>query len=115
MSLRMFSIFGILRCFFASVCPLVHSKNTDPSAINEKPAGVKPKPFAGLWSSGSKRRNNERGAMAKMLHLLLDWEYPHWMMTAGAVLVAVGFIGLAFHRNRNPDRHSPDDMNAKGK
>ena len=36
-----------------------------------------------------------------MLHLLLDWEYPHWMMMAGAILVAVGFIGLAFHRNRN--------------
>jgi hypothetical protein len=39
--------------------------------------------------------------MAKMLHLLLDWEYPHWMMLAGAILVAAGFIGLAFHRNRN--------------
>jgi hypothetical protein len=38
--------------------------------------------------------------MAKMLHLLLDWEYPHWMMMAGAILVAAGFIGLAFHRNR---------------
>ncbi len=36
-----------------------------------------------------------------MLHLLFDWEYPHWMMMAGAILVAVGFIGLAFHRNRN--------------
>ncbi len=36
--------------------------------------------------------------MAKMLHLLLDWEYPHWMMMAGAILVAAGFIGLAFHR-----------------
>jgi hypothetical protein len=22
-----------------------------------------------------------------MLHLLFDWEYPHWMMIAGAVLV----------------------------
>ena len=39
--------------------------------------------------------------MAKMLHLLLDWEYPRWMMMAGAILVAAGFIGLAFHRNRN--------------
>jgi hypothetical protein len=39
--------------------------------------------------------------MAKMLHLLLDWEYPHWMMIAGALLVAAGFIGLTFHRNRN--------------
>ncbi len=36
-----------------------------------------------------------------MLHLLLDWEYQHWMMMAGAILVAFGFIGLAFHRNRN--------------
>ncbi len=39
--------------------------------------------------------------MAKLLHLLLDWEYPHWMMMAGAILVAAGFIGLAFRRNRN--------------
>jgi len=39
--------------------------------------------------------------MAKKLHLLLDWEYPHWMMMAGAILVALGFIGLAFNRNRN--------------
>ncbi len=38
--------------------------------------------------------------MAKMLHLLLDWEYPHWMMMAGAILVALGFIGLAFRKNR---------------
>ena len=36
-----------------------------------------------------------------MLHLLFDWKYPHWIMMAGAILVAVGFIGLAFHRNRN--------------
>ena len=28
-------------------------------------------------------------------------EYPHWLMVAGAILVAAGFIGLAFHRNRN--------------
>ena len=39
--------------------------------------------------------------MDKMLHLLLDWEYPHWMMMAGAILVAFGFIGLAFHQNTN--------------
>jgi len=54
--------------------------------------------------------------MAKMLHLLLDWEYPHWMMMAGAILVAVGFIGLAFHRNRivEPD-HKPPEMKANGR
>jgi hypothetical protein len=28
-------------------------------------------------------------------------EYPHWLMMAGAILVAAGFIGLAFHRNKN--------------
>jgi hypothetical protein len=26
-------------------------------------------------------------------------EYPHWLMVAGAVLVVVGFIGFAFHKN----------------
>ncbi len=54
--------------------------------------------------------------MAKMLHLLLDWEYPHWMMMAGAILVALGFIGLAFHRNRNVEPvHKPPEMEANGK
>jgi hypothetical protein len=24
-----------------------------------------------------------------MLHLLSDWEYPHWMMMAGTILVAL--------------------------
>jgi hypothetical protein len=36
-----------------------------------------------------------------MLHLLVDWEYPHWMMMAGAIFVALGFMGFAFHQNRN--------------
>jgi hypothetical protein len=39
--------------------------------------------------------------MVQMLQLLFDWEYPHWMMLAGAILVALGFIGLAFKRNGN--------------
>jgi DNA-directed RNA polymerase alpha subunit len=26
-------------------------------------------------------------------------EYPHWLMVVGAVLVVVGFIGLAFRKN----------------
>ena len=35
-------------------------------------------------------------------------EYPHWMMVAGGILVVLGFIGLAFHQNRNADpRESP--------
>ena len=36
-----------------------------------------------------------------MLHLLSDWEYPHWMMMAGTIPVALGFMGFAFHQNRN--------------
>ena len=57
-----------------------------------------------------------RGGNGQMLHLLLDWEYPHWMMMAGAILVALGFIGLAFHRNRNVEPvDKPPEMNANGK
>jgi hypothetical protein len=33
-----------------------------------------------------------------MLHSLLDWEYPHLIMMAGAILVALGFIGLVFRK-----------------
>jgi hypothetical protein len=36
-----------------------------------------------------------------MTDALSAMEYPHWMMMAGAILVAAGFIGLAFHRNRS--------------
>src|SRR5258708_8402880 len=50
-----------------------------------------------------------------MLQLLFDWEYPHWMMMAGTILVAAGFIGLAFHRNRNveTDQKKPGRERAK--
>ena len=42
-------------------------------------------------------------------------EYPHWLMVAGAVLVVVGLIGLAFHKNytepveNNPKQAAPTD------
>jgi hypothetical protein len=36
-----------------------------------------------------------------MLHLLFDWEYPHWMMLAGAIIVVLGFIGLLSRKIRN--------------
>ena len=42
-----------------------------------------------------------------MLHLLVDWEYPHWIMMAGAILVALGFMGFAFHQNRNGPVNEP--------
>jgi hypothetical protein len=34
-------------------------------------------------------------------------EYPHWMMMAGAVLVVLGLIGFAFHRNRHEPIKKP--------
>jgi hypothetical protein len=43
-------------------------------------------------------------------------EYPHWLMVAGAVLVVVGFIGLAVRQKRNVDLdHEPTEMKANGK
>ena len=43
-------------------------------------------------------------------------QYPHWLMVAGAVLVAIGFIGLAFRRNRDGERdHEPTEVTANGK
>jgi hypothetical protein len=36
-------------------------------------------------------------------------QYPHWLMVAGAALVVIGFIGLAFHKsNAEPDENNPD-------
>jgi len=26
-------------------------------------------------------------------------QYPHWLMVAGAVLLVIGFIGFALHKN----------------
>jgi len=46
--------------------------------------------------------------MAKMLHLLFDWEYPHWMMMTGAILVAL-FIGFAFHQNSSVEIDHEED------
>jgi hypothetical protein len=45
--------------------------------------------------------------------MLSAMQYPHWLMVVGAVLVVIGFIGFAFHRNNaerisdNPDRRPP--------
>jgi LPXTG-motif cell wall-anchored protein len=36
-----------------------------------------------------------------MTDALSAMEYPHWIMVAGAILVALGFIGLVFRKNRN--------------
>jgi hypothetical protein len=33
-------------------------------------------------------------------------EYPHWLMIAGGMLVAVGFIGFVFQKNTDPHKRS---------
>jgi DNA-directed RNA polymerase alpha subunit len=38
-------------------------------------------------------------------------EYPHWLMVAGAVLVVVGLIGLAFQKNYAEQAAPTDEQN----
>ena len=41
--------------------------------------------------------------------------YPYWLIIAGAVLVAIGFIGLAFRRNGSVEpNHESTEMKANG-
>jgi hypothetical protein len=40
------------------------------------------------------------------LSVLSEFEYPHWLMIAGAVLIVFGFIGFIFVQNRADDRSS---------
>ena len=42
--------------------------------------------------------------------------YPPWLIIAGTVLLAIGFIGLAFRRNRDIEpKHEPMEMKANEK
>jgi hypothetical protein len=51
------------------------------------------------------------------MSILFAMQYPHWLMVAGAVLVALGFIGFAFRQNKNvvDSNHDATEMKAKGK
>jgi len=47
---------------------------------------------------------------------MLELGYPHWLIMAGAVLLAIGFIGLAFNRNTEVESNDqPTQMKANGK
>lgn len=35
---------------------------------------------------------------------LSKMEYPHWMIAAGAILLAIGFVGFALRQNENGAR-----------
>jgi hypothetical protein len=37
-----------------------------------------------------------------MSELFETMQYPHWLIVAGAALVALGFVGLAARRNQKP-------------
>jgi hypothetical protein len=43
--------------------------------------------------------------------LLSSIELPHWLMIGGAILIGMGFLGLAFTRDKevatNPDSEPP--------
>ena len=45
------------------------------------------------------------------MDLLSSIKLPHWLMIAGAILIATGFLGLVFARNKeaatNPDSEPP--------
>jgi hypothetical protein len=41
------------------------------------------------------------------MDLLSSIELPHWLMIAGALLVAIGFMGLAFTRNKEVATNNP--------
>jgi LPXTG-motif cell wall-anchored protein len=42
--------------------------------------------------------------------------YPHWLIIAGIILLAIGFIGLAFRRKRDIERNQePTEMKATEK
>ena len=48
--------------------------------------------------------------------MLSAMEYPHWLLVAGAVLVVLGFIGLALRQKRDVELdHEQTEMKANGK
>jgi len=51
-----------------------------------------------------------------MTDMLSVMEYPHWFMVAGAVLVVLGFIGLALRQKRGVELDDEQtEMKANGK
>jgi len=45
-------------------------------------------------------------------------QYPHWIMVGGAILVVIGFVGIALQRNRDDEvqaDESPQEVEANDK
>jgi hypothetical protein len=48
--------------------------------------------------------------------MLSAFEYPHWLMVAGAILVVLGFLGFAFsQKNKNRGPNDEPEVKAEGK
>ena len=62
-----------------------------------------------LWLGNVLRRYSRSEKLARAGDAQM--EYPHWLIVAGAVLVVIGFIGLAFRRNTDVEtNHGPTEM-----
>ena len=47
---------------------------------------------------------------------LFAMTYAHWMIVAGALLIAIGFIGFAFRQNRDGEQgDKTTEINGQGK
>ena len=58
---------------------------------------------AGLWIERSKpsgRNDLQAGAEGEMTDAFLAMQYPHWLFVAGAILVVLGFMGLALRQGK---------------
>ncbi|MBR1143679.1 LPXTG cell wall anchor domain-containing protein [Bradyrhizobium sp. AUGA SZCCT0431] len=47
------------------------------------------------------------------MDLLSSINLPYWLMIAGALLVAIGFLGLAFTRNKQAANNPDSELKAK--
>jgi len=51
---------------------------------------------------GSKAKDRAGEGEGEMTDALSAMQYPHWLLVAGAILVVLGFIGLAFRKKLAP-------------
>ena len=86
------------------------------SGIRVSPPVTRPEAIRGILELGLKKRKYRERRHGQNAPLAVRLGYPHWMMLAGAILVALGFIGFAFQQNRNaepPDHEPPEMLNGK--
>jgi hypothetical protein len=60
----------------------------------------------------AERVDTRNGTEAEGEIMLSSIELPHWLMIGGASLIVIGFLGLAFTRNKE-DPESPPEPRPK--